>query len=351
MAGAQPDRNWTLAALREHLQGAVELELLVMPPYLCALYSLEPGSNEEASLIIRSVVVEEMLHLVLAANVLNAVGGKPVLIGSEFKPRYPTKLPYHAGEFEVGLQPFGDQALDTFLAIENPSYPLTRSQRVSRRASTPRLMTLGPYKTVGAFYDAIADGLRHLVERLGEGAVFTGEESRQVGPDHYYSSGGAAMPVHDLAAALSVINEVVEQGEGEVTVPRPQEKFDPSRDLAHYYRFNELRQRRRYRVDDTPDGPTGSPIELDLDRIYPMKPNPRVADMPTRALRELASGFNAIWSRLLREVEVALNGSPDHLGRAVGTMFELKYSAGELLRIPLSPDGAGAHAGPTFETA
>jgi len=348
MAAAQPEPDWTLDALREHLQGAVELEMLVMPPYLCALYSLEPGSNEEASLIIRSVVVEEMLHLVLAANTLNAVGGKPVLIDSDFKPRYPTKLPYHAGDFEVGLRPFGDEALDTFLAIENPSYPLRGRQRASRRASTPRLMTLGPYKTVGEFYDAIARGLRQLVERHGERAVFTGDPSRQVGPEHYYSSGGAARPVHDLATALDAIDEVVEQGEGEVTRPRPQEKFDPSRDLAHYYRFNELRQRKRYRVDDVPAKPTGPPIVLDLDRVYPMKPNPRASEMPTKALRELAGSFNGIWSRLLREVEVALNGDPDRLAHAVGTMFELKYAACALMKVPL-PGGDGAHAGPTFE--
>ena len=69
---AGPD-SWNLHDLHEHLQAAVELELLVIPPYLCALYSLRPMTNAEASLVIRSVVVEEMLHMVLAANVLNAL--------------------------------------------------------------------------------------------------------------------------------------------------------------------------------------------------------------------------------------------------------------------------------------
>jgi hypothetical protein len=341
-----PERRWTLDALREHLQGAVELELSVIPPYLCALYSLEPGYNEEASLIIRSVVVEEMLHLVLAANTLNAVGGRPVLLGSEFRPRYPARLPYHAGELEVGLQPFGDDALDTFLCIENPSYPLA-PRRVSRRAAKPRLMTLGPYRTVGEFYDAIAHGLRQLVDRHGEDAVFTGDPSRQVDREHYYASGGAAEPVHDLAGALAALAEVVEQGEGEVTIPRSEEKFDGSRDLAHFSRFNELRRRRRYLVGDLPARPTGDAIDLRLDRIYPMKPNLRVSDLPTRSLRELATSCNRIWTRLLKEVETALNGHPDELQRAVGTMFELRYAAEELLRIPLP--GEAVHAGPTFE--
>jgi hypothetical protein len=351
MAGAPP--SWTLDDLRVHLQAAVELELLVIPPYLCALYSLKPGANDEAALIIRSVVVEEMLHMILAANVLNAVGGRPVLTGGGWMPRYPTKLPYHRGTLEVGLRPFGEEALDAFLAIENPSYPLGAPPRPSRSAATPRLMTLKHegegYSTVGAFYDAIAAGLRALVARLGESAVFSGESSRQVGPDEYYASGGEAIQVRDLSTALAAITEVVEQGEGEVTVPVAGEKFDPDRDLAHYYRFNELRQRRRYRVGDMPAQPTGAPLALEDAAVYPMKPNLRMADLPTPGLRNAARACNVIWSRLLGQLETALNGSPGELRRAVGTMFELKYAAGELLRIPLADDEAGRHAGPTFE--
>jgi hypothetical protein len=349
MAGA-PD-SWTLDDLRVHLQGAVELELLVIPPYLCALYSLQPGSNEEAELIIRSVVVEEMLHMILAANVLNAVGGRPVLAAGRWIPRYPTMLPYHRGRFEVGLRPMGDPALDTFLGIENPSYHVGSPPQPSPDAEPPRLMTLGRngYPTVGAFYDAIAAGLRSLVARLGERAVFTGDKGHQVGPDQYYAGGGSVIGVHDLGTALAAIAEVVEQGEGEVTVPAAGEKFDPARDLAHFYRFNELRRRRRYRVGDTPDRPTGDPIELNLDRVYPMKPNLTMAELPTPSLRNAARSCNVIWTRLLGELEAALSGSPGELGRAVGTMFELKYAAGELLRIPLPGDPHKRHAGPTFE--
>jgi Ferritin-like len=348
---AGPD-SWTIDDLHEHLQAAVELELLVIPPYLCALYSLHPGTNEEAALIIRSVVVEEMLHMILAANVLNAVGGTPEIAGGDWVPRYPTKIPYHRGVFEVGLWPFGDRALDTFLTIENPSYLLAKPPEASADAATPRLMTLGRngagYRTIGEFYDAIADGLCSLVERLGEKAVFTGEAGRQVGPEHYYASGGRAIRVGNRETALEAIREVVEQGEGEVTVPPSGEKFDPDRDLAHFYRFNELRRGRRYRVDDLPENPTGEPVVLDLKAVYPMKPNLRVSDIRTPELRQMAEAFNVIWSGLLGQIETALTGSPDELRNAVGTMFELKYAACELLRIPL-PGEARYNAGPTFE--
>ena len=43
----------TIEELHQHLHAAVQLELAVIPPYLCALYTLRPGSNEEAAGIIR----------------------------------------------------------------------------------------------------------------------------------------------------------------------------------------------------------------------------------------------------------------------------------------------------------
>jgi Ferritin-like len=159
---------------------------------------------------------------------------------------------------------------------------------------------------------------------------------------------GAKGRVADLKTACEAIKEIVVQGEGEVTEPPAGEKFDAERDLAHFYRFNELRRGHRYRVGDFPADPTGEPIVLDLEAVYPMKPNLHMSDIRAPELRRLAEACNRIWSSLLRRLETALTGSPEELRTAVGTMFELKYAACELLRIPL-PDDAGLHAGPTFE--
>src|ERR1700759_4203727 len=79
--------------VRAALQAAIEIEHAVIPPYLYALYSLVPGRNEAAAVILRSVVDEEMLHLALAANLLSAVGGRPVLDSPRLLPRYPGPLP------------------------------------------------------------------------------------------------------------------------------------------------------------------------------------------------------------------------------------------------------------------
>ena len=106
----------TLESLREHLQWAIELEHFTLPPYLCALYSLDAVRNPEASEVVASVLVEEMLHMTLAANLLNAIGGRPRLDTSQMLPVYPRCLPHgvclpHADRsFEVPLLPFGLEA-------------------------------------------------------------------------------------------------------------------------------------------------------------------------------------------------------------------------------------------------
>jgi hypothetical protein len=76
----------TLESLREHLQWAIELEHFTLPPYLCALYSLDAARNPDASEVVASVLVEEMLHMTLAANLLNAVGGHPRLDTPQTRP-------------------------------------------------------------------------------------------------------------------------------------------------------------------------------------------------------------------------------------------------------------------------
>ena len=93
-APATSARIVTLEDLREHLQWAIELEHSTLPPYLCALYSLDPERNPEAVEVVGSVFTEEMLHLTLAANILNAVGGRPRLDTPGMLPPHPRRLPH-----------------------------------------------------------------------------------------------------------------------------------------------------------------------------------------------------------------------------------------------------------------
>jgi hypothetical protein len=93
------------------------LEHSTIPPYLCALYSIEPGRNAEATEVVSGVLIEEMLHMTLAANVLNAVGGRPRLDIPQMLPGYPRPLPHSDHSFEISLFRFSPEAIDTFLKI------------------------------------------------------------------------------------------------------------------------------------------------------------------------------------------------------------------------------------------
>src|SRR6478672_6484479 len=95
-----------IESLRSHLQWAIELEHSTIPPYLTAFYSLHEGHNREAAAVILSVAIEEMLHMTLAANVLNAIGGQPLLDGTDFIPQYPTYMTHSNNAFLVHLAPF-----------------------------------------------------------------------------------------------------------------------------------------------------------------------------------------------------------------------------------------------------
>src|SRR5262249_60988481 len=83
--------------------GGLELEHFTIPPYLCALYSLDATRNPVASEVAASVFVEEMLHMALASNLLNAVGGRPRLDWPRMLPGYLRCLPHADCSFLIPL--------------------------------------------------------------------------------------------------------------------------------------------------------------------------------------------------------------------------------------------------------
>jgi Ferritin-like len=344
----------TLDELHEYLRAAVQLELSVIPPYLCGLYTMHADSNLESSLILRSVVTEEMLHLTLAANVLMAVGGDPPRLASrELAPEYPLLLVIEEGlpppeRFVVHLLPFSPPAVETFLKIENPAHPPSAMPELAATEAMPTHVARLGFATVGAFYAAVEQGLCDLTESLGEQAVFSGDPRFQVEPAYYYAGGGSVAPVRHLEGALAALEEIVDQGEGDLDAP-----YDEDGDLAHYYRFLEIARDRRYTESDPPDDPTGAPLGVDYEAVYPMRADPKTSDYPSAELRAASDACNRTYTELLRVVDGAFattdqDAKGDALIAAVGKMLELRNAAGVLVRNPI-PDGSGEHAGPTFE--
>ena len=216
-----------------------------------------------------------MLHMTLAANVLNAVGGSPALDRPDFIARYPTYLPHSANAFLVPLAPFSPDAVETFMKIEKPE-----EQDAPAEADG--------YETIGQFYRAIEDGVKVLCETLGETQVFCGDPARQMTPETFdYRGSGRIVPVYDLASALAAIDEIEEQGEGlkhaEVW-DGDRDMFHPEREeVAHYFRFMEIKQGRSYQRGDTPaSGPSGACLRGGLGRRVSDASEPAVAGLPWR---------------------------------------------------------------------
>ena len=372
--------NRAIKHLRHDLQIALEVEHATIPPYLCALYSIRDGSNRAASEVIKSVVMEEMLHMVLVANLMNAVGARPRLDYPGFVPSYPSYLPGSDRSFVVPLLKFSPEALEVFMRIEKPEPPRERRHPEDEG-----------YSTIGEFYENIRRHLDELVEAHGEHRVFPKKYNRlQVTPEYYYGGAGAIFPVTDLECAHYAIDEIVEQGEGapnhvnESFEVRPEMSPSMAKELpadpesvkaarreavtetedrtwphhvdwsgyeepAHYYRFMEIYEGRYFQKGDTPrTGPRGPEFPVQWDAVYDMRPNPHVNDYPEGgSIRPLMEDFNRLYSRLLRELEAGFNGNQPALGNAVADMYQLKDRAQALMRVP-SGEGSTT-VGPSFE--
>ncbi len=346
----------TVEDLYNYLYVAIQLEHATIPPYLTALYSIHPGTNLDAYNLIRVVAVEEMLHLTLAANMLNAVGGNPDLTGEGFVPIYPAYLPDGETDFKVGLEKFSMSAIDTFLNIERPAVVDSRNIKRSGllKISRKNISILPSFKSsageelhfhsIGEFYNAIAEGLKKLTKELGEETVFCGDHSRQITAEYYYSGGGEIITVNDLDSALAAIRLISEQGEGyEGGI------FDYEGELSHYYRFQQIKLGKYYHKDDKPGHPSGEDLSIDWDAVYPIQSNARMEEYPKDSeLYDGAYEFNKFYKKFLKELTVALNGKPEMLLPAVGAMFRIKEMSYQLMRNPF-PGKEGITGAPTFQ--
>lgn len=338
--------------LRGYLQAALQLEHATIPPYLAALYSLHPDSNHDAAQILKAVVLEEMLHLSLAANLLNAVGGSPDLSGPDFVPAYPTHLPDGERDFEVSVRPFSPEAVATFLRIERPD-SLSPDIDFVQRARSARALLPGVtddagaelhFYSIGDFYQEIHRGLRALHDELAQRGedLFVGDRARQIDETFRYGGGGEVIAVTDLASAEAVIRLICTQGEG-----LGGGVYDEEDELSHYHRFEQLVLGRYYRSGDTPGRPSGAAVSADWSRVYPILTDACLDDfLEYPRLHEQALNFAASYQGFLGLLSRAFNGRPDLLDGAVGEMFRLRTLAMDLMSQPIG-DGP-IHAAPVF---
>jgi hypothetical protein len=352
-----------VVASREHLWWllieAAELEHMIMCQYLFAEFSLKSGpeeglTDEQAEAVDRwrktigGIAIEEMLHLALVYNLLTAIGGAPTFS----RPNFPQMSGYFPARLQLDLFPFGEQALRQFLYLERPQGMEEQHSEGFVPMAPPRdpvspdeIMPRGQeYDTVGRLYRGISDGLRDLVEQLGEEGVFIGLPRAQANPERFRWP--ELIAVTDLESALAAVDQIIEQGEGAMGDWRD----------AHYGRFlniweeyNELRLRDPSFEPARPVVPAFSrqPFDIPSERIVITDPlTARTAEVTTLA-------YEVVLHMLLRffthteETEEELGVL---IGAAIDTMASvLRPLAIALTALPVGESSPGRTAGFGFE--
>jgi hypothetical protein len=325
-----------LDGLKHALQQAIQLEHATIPPYLYALYSLGTDPlNATVASIIQSVVSEEMLHMTLACNILNAVGGQPVIDSPTFIPTYPGPLPGGVeGGLTVHIAPFSiDLIKNTFMVIEEPEdyekFPV-KPKLAALQATTKPL-------TIGQFYMAIIDQIKELGPD-----IFTGDPSLQVRPP--FPEGGI---VTDEASAIAAIKLIIDQGEGSDPAKSPLEN-GPDSALSHFYRFSEIAEGLALIADPSESkgwSYSGSEIKAN-GPIAPVSADPSADRYPLgTAERHAMDNFNYTYTSLLKGLHQLFNGNPNTFSRTLGAMMSLRQQALDMMA------GTNLHGpiGPSFE--
>ena len=256
--------------LREALQHAIEVEFFTIPLYLTALYSIKDGYNQEAYEIIRSVVMQEMLHLAQAANLLIAIGGRPIIDSAQAAPSYPSRLP--AGllpGLNVTLQKASPKHIaDVFMMIEFPENIVFEDPLHNKRKIGTHFLT------IGKLYGKIQLCMKKLHSKRKK-TLFRKESKQMSWPWKTNEEGIKLWTVTNIDEANEAINMITEQGEGT-------EQRDPTylktSQLAHFFKFETLACKHQLRILHDYDQHTydfnGKPIQFTSKGVWPMQNNP-----------------------------------------------------------------------------
>jgi len=306
-----------LAWIKQALQTAIELECSTLPLYLSAMFSLQV-QNYNAYNRLRSVVMEEMVHMAIAANLLAAIGGTPQI--KSINVRFPTQgLPGGAEpDLRVGLARFSKEQLKNFMRIETPEFLLRKMKRHET------------YPTISVFYKGIRQAIVDNADAV-RAAVKAGGSSNQVYDDIGLVQIAYVEGADPVTAMLAGIDEILEQGEGASTKSLVTLK-DFELEESHYARFAEMHYGATYNepkppVELTPQTehlffqgqPVGWPVVINTlavpadgyAKIIALDPN--VAAV-TKDLTAIDSAYSAV----LTALDAAWNGPAAASWKTVG---------------------------------
>ncbi len=317
------DLDWIKSAL----QTAISLEHATLPLYVAATYSLEEQSFTAYNLI-RSVAMEEMVHMASVCNILAAMGGTPAI--KTLKPVYPSQgLPGGAEpDLFVCLAPLSRAQLENFMRLEAP-LSLVDPKYVHEQ-----------YPSIANFYAAIRAAIVDNKDAVCA-AIKAGGKANQVGDNIGFSTVVWSDEKTCMDQILVAIDAITTQGEGTA-----KSTFHTGRrseaEESHFARFAQICLGRQLgypgpsaepRPDTLKDYFTGFEIPFPTVTNTLVVPRDGYAELlakdPNRdAVTKDLSTFDTIYSKMMADLDASWNGDPatwwPTLGAAVEGMAKLR---------------------------
>jgi len=339
------------------LTEAAEFEHTVMCTYLYAQWSLKRDESEgitgrEKEAIdrwrtsMRSVALEEMLHLTLVNNLLAAFGATPHLS----RPDFPVTRGYFPSDVDFHLAPFDVQSIEHFVFIERPE-SIDMEDGVGfgheshyQRVVCTDLLTPTPrdYQSQGHLYNGIAQAIRRLADELGEEGLFVGHGEAQLSSAEFPLPG--LFEVTGVETAMKAIEEIVLQGEG----------APAHRDDSHYARFAAIRDEYRMLREARPDFVPAHPAAIN-PVLTEVADDDKVARITNPKARKLVDLGNSVYGLMLHTMAQICTPVPlpskmrQGLSDVSSELMKLLTTIGEAsVKLPVGEEHPGMNAGLSF---
>jgi hypothetical protein len=366
----------TREQLMRALRDAVELETGLMLQYLYAGLSLPNHVTGEAYVrqglwtpeqlqlvcgdgqqrraqgwrgMILEVAHEEMIHFLIANNLLMAVGGSfhaPA-------PRFSHVARYYPIDVEMALEPFGPAAVRRFVQFEWPSY-----FREDRPHTGARLANDSADAGHATDYCSVSDLYGHIRRAFERHPDFIVVEKNRTGGEHHlflneyinHRHPAYQCQVDDLDSALFAIQIITEQGEG----ISPQ---SPQFETSHFQRFRVIERQLTEQINRCYDRDFTRPL---WNPAYPALKNPTlerggrgnlVTDLEARQTMQL---FNGAYEMMLQLMVQHFGGPISSLRKSKLMNTSIDVMTGlmrplAILLMTMDSGRPGRTAGPSFE--
>jgi len=281
--------------------------------------------------LIRSVAMEEMVHMAIACNVLAAIGGTPRI--KDLAPVFPTQgLPGGAEpDLHIGLARLSKAQVKNFMRIEMPAFLLPDQYKTET------------YPTISALYNAVREAIAANADQVRQ-AIKQGGTSNQVGDDIGFTTITYSESSDPIEQIDNAIVEILAQGEGSDARTLHADATSQGEE-SHYCKFAEIYYGRRYQEPSSPvelTPATESQFFQGYEILVPKVTNTLFvptdgyekvlsADPGKAAVTQALQAFDQVYSAIMADLDAMWNGPADKswptFGQAVGAMGELRVKA------------------------